>query len=279
MFQSEPICILQAGTTVDGRVIEQKIIDEIAESYNPEVYTARINEEHFNWSYKYGSVLSVEKRDDKLFAILKPNSMLLRAVEQGQLLHTSCEFVEKFSDTKKAYLTGLALTDNPASLGTTQIHLSSQESAKVYARSNFTINAEQFSADDRLDEASLLKKFQRWLNREKADEQLSQQQEPDEMSKKTEELLEQSIEQNKELNSQLGQLVTQLSAQSKQTETPKEGDVDQEESKKVTELKSQVTELSSQVEKLSDQLETLSKLTDEHDRKPAGSNGEEDAYL
>ncbi len=35
MFQSQPICILQAGTTVDGRVIEQNIIDEIAESYNP----------------------------------------------------------------------------------------------------------------------------------------------------------------------------------------------------------------------------------------------------
>lgn len=48
MFQSEPICILQAGTTVDGRVIEQKIIDEIAETYNPEVYTARINEEHYD---------------------------------------------------------------------------------------------------------------------------------------------------------------------------------------------------------------------------------------
>ena len=29
MFQSEPICILQAGTTVDGRTVEQKIIDEV----------------------------------------------------------------------------------------------------------------------------------------------------------------------------------------------------------------------------------------------------------
>lgn len=279
MFQSEPICILQAGTTVDGRVIEQKIIDEIAESYNPEVYTARINEEHFNWSYKYGSVLSVEKRDDKLFATLKPNSMLLRAVEQGQLLHTSCEFVEKFSDTEKAYLTGLALTDNPASLGTTQIHLSSQENGKVYASSNFTINAEQFSADDHLNEASLLKKFQRWLSREKTDEQLSQQQEPDNMSKKTEELLEQSLEQNKELSNQLGQLVTCLSTQNKQGDGEEETPPEEKESSEVTELKGQVTELSNQVEKLSGQLETLSKQTDEHDRKPAGSDGEEDTYL
>lgn len=275
MFQSEPICILQAGTTVDGRVIEQKIIDEIAESYNPEVYTARINEDHFNWSYKYGSVLSVEKRDDKLFATLKPNSMLLRAVEQGQLLHTSCEFVEKFSDTEKAYLTGLALTDNPASLGTTQIHLSSQESGKVYASSNFTISAEQFSVDKHLNEASLLQKFQRWLSREKTDEQLSQQQEPDDMSKKTEELLEQSLEQNKELSNQLGQLVTCLSAQNKQEETPPE----EKEGSEVTQLKGQVTELSNQVEKLSDQLETLSKQTDEHGRNPAGSDVEEDFYL
>lgn len=130
MFQSEPICILQAGTTVDGRVIEQKIIDEIAETYNPEVYTARINEEHYDWSYKFGSVLSVEKREDKLFAVIKPNSHLLRMTEQGQLLHTSCEFIEKFSNTEKAYLTGLALTDKPASL----VQLRSISLARTMAR-------------------------------------------------------------------------------------------------------------------------------------------------
>ncbi len=166
MFQSEPICILQAGTTVDGRVIEQKLIDEIAETYSTDVYTARINEEHYDWSYKFGSVQSLEKREDKLFAVIKPNSMLLRAVEQGQLLHTSCEYIEKFSDTEKAYLTGLALTDKPASLGTTQIHLSGKDEDKIYVNTNFPIKPEQFSLQSTEDETSMFNKFKSWLKGE-----------------------------------------------------------------------------------------------------------------
>lgn len=273
MFQSEPICILQAGTTVDGRVIEQNIIDEIAESYNTDVYTARINEEHYNWSYKYGSVLSVEKRDDKLFAVLKPNSFLLRAVEQGQLLHTSCEYMEKFSDTGKAYLTGLALTDNPASLGTTQIHLSSKDDGKVHVRSNFTLKPEQFALDDEQDETSLFKKFTSWLKGENQSEQLSQTEESDEMSKETEELLKQSIEQNKELNSKLGQLVEKLSVDdtSGETETTQT-----EETTQLSELETKVETLSSQLTNLTDK---LSKITDEGERHLSGEDNDQEQYL
>ncbi|MGR5363596.1 GPO family capsid scaffolding protein [Vibrio mediterranei] len=285
MFKSEPICILKAGPTIDGRDIPQKIIDDIAETYDPKKYTARINEDHSEWSWKGGSVLSVEKRDDELWAEIKPNSFLLRNIENGQLLHTSCEYLEDFANTGKAYLTGLAFTDKPASLGTTQVHLSAQPSEKdaVQVSTGQVLNyTEKLSKDSETQsERSLLTKLFNLLKNtpDGQEEQLSNQEESEEMSKKTEELLEQSIEQNKELNSQLGQLVTQLSAQSKQTETPEEGKADQEENKKVTELKGQVTELSGQVEKLSDQLEKLSKLTDEDERNPAGSGGEEDAYL
>lgn len=276
MFQSQPICILQAGTTVDGRVIEQKIIDEIAESYNPETYTARINEEHNDWSYKFGSVLSVEKREDKLFAVIKPNSMLLRAVEQGQLLHTSCEYFEQFSDTGKAYLTGLALTDSPASLGTTQIHLSSKDDGKVQVQSNFTIKSEQFSKQDGEDDASLFQKFKNWLSGETPTEQFSQQEEEDEMSKETEELLKQSVEQNKELSSQLGTLIEHLSSQKKPDGESETEELEVTENKEVTELKGQVQELSSKMIELTT---TLSQITDDAGRKLAGQDGEEEPYL
>lgn len=275
MFQSQPICILQAGTTIDGRVIEQNIIDEIAETYNPEVYTARINADHYPWSSKYGSVLSVEKREDKLFAVLKPNSMLLRMAEQGQLLHTSCEFYEKFSDTEKAYLTGLALTDEPASLGTTQIQLSASGKDKTCVPTSFPITAEHFSIQTTEDEESKFQQFKRWLKGEKNSEQLSQQQEEDEMSKELEELLKQSIEQGKQNQQQLSQLnekFEKLSANGEE-ETPSE------ENGEMTELKGQVETLSTQVGELKDQLQTLSKQTDEHDRKPAGSEGEDETYL
>ncbi|MGL6026808.1 MAG: GPO family capsid scaffolding protein, partial [Vibrio sp.] len=97
MFKSEPICILKAGPTIDGRNIPQKVIDDIAETYDPKHYTARINDDHCVWSAKGGSVLSVEKRGDELWAEIKPNSHLLRNIENGQLLHTSCEYIENFA--------------------------------------------------------------------------------------------------------------------------------------------------------------------------------------
>jgi len=276
MFQSEPICILQAGTTVDGRVIDQKIIDEIAESYDPDIYTARINEEHYNWSYKFGSVLSVEKRDDKLFAVLKPNSHLLRSIEQGQLLHTSCEFMEKFSDTEKAYLTGLALTDNPASLGTTQIHLSSKDDGKTRVASNFTITPEHFSVESHEDEASMFRKFTNWLKGERTAEQFSQREETEEMSKETEELLKQSLEQNQELSNNVRQLIEVFSANNNKEEKGENGNPEGQELESVTELKGQVEELSNTVGELT---QKLSEITDDDGRKLAGQDGEEELYL
>ncbi|MEZ8930314.1 MULTISPECIES: GPO family capsid scaffolding protein [unclassified Vibrio] len=276
MFQSELICILQAGATIDGRVIEQKIIDEIAETYNPEVYTARINADHYPWSNKYGSVLSVEKKDDKLFAVLKPNSMLLRMAEQGQLLHTSCEFYEKFADTGKAYLTGLALTDEPASLGTTQIQLSANSKDKACVPTSFQITLEQLSQSTEEEEASMFNKFKRWLKGESELEQLSQQQEDDDMSKELEELLKQSIEQGKENQQQLSQLSEQVEKLNTNGQ-PQEPEV--EEGAEVTELKGQVETLSSQVESLTGQIEKLSKLTDEEQRQLAGEGDDDNTYL
>ncbi|MCC4783131.1 GPO family capsid scaffolding protein [Vibrio lentus] len=275
MFQSELICILQAGATIDGRVIEQKIIDEIAETYNPDVYTARINADHYPWSNKYGSVHSVEKKEDKLFAVLKPNSMLLRMAEQGQLLHTSCEFYEKFADTGKAYLTGLALTDEPASLGTTQIQLSANSKDKACVPTSFQITPEQLSKDTE-EEASMFHTFKRWLKGESELEQLSQQQEEDDMSKELEELLKQSIEQGKENQQQLSQLNEQVEKLNTNGQ-PQEPEV--EEGTEVTELEDKVEKLSSQLESLTGQIEKLSKLTDEEQRQLAGEGNDEERYL
>ncbi|MEZ8468507.1 GPO family capsid scaffolding protein [Vibrio splendidus] len=275
MFQSELICILQAGATIDGRVIEQKIIDEIAETYNPDVYTARINADHYPWSNKYGSVLSVEKKEDKLFAVLKPNSMLLRMAEQGQLLHTSCEFYEKFADTGKAYLTGLALTDEPASLGTTQIQLSANSKDKACVPTNFQITPEQLSQSTE-EEASMFNTFKRWLKGESELEQLSQQQEEDDMSKELEELLKQSIEQGKENQQQLSQLNEQVEKLNTNGQ-PQEPEV--EEGTEMTELEDKVEKLSSQLESLTGQIEKLSKLTDEEQRQLAGEGNDEERYL
>ena len=145
MFISDPICILTAGIAVNGKEISQQIIDEMAESYNPNVYTARISKDHERFSDALGSVASLEKQGNKLYAVLKPNSKLLHTVEQGQLLHAACECIEKFAGTGKAYLTGLALTDNPASLGTTQIHLSATSNNSGVKKNSFYKKDDQIS--------------------------------------------------------------------------------------------------------------------------------------
>ena len=275
MFHSEPICILTAGKTADKRDIEQQVIDDIAETYDPKYYTARINEDHSKWSWKGGSVLSAEKRGDELWAVIKPNSHLLRNIENGQLLHTSCEFERDFAGSGKAYLTGLAFTDEPASLGTTQVHLSknSKDSNREYVSTGHTLNAEHFSQQNEDNDDSLFQKFKGWLKREDHTEQLSTH-EDDEMSKETEELLKQSIEQNQQLNNNVSQLVEQLSKQTppEEPEEPKKPEANQE----VTELKGQVEQLSSQVSELT---EKFNKTTDEGERKLAGQDGEDEVYL
>jgi hypothetical protein len=138
MFKTEFICILTAGHTVDGREVSQQTLNEIAETYDPEKYNARINVNHSLYSSKLGSVLAVKVDGAKLLAQLKPNDLFLYLIQQGQYLHTSCEIVGDFAKTGKAYLTGLAVTDEPASLGTTELHLSAQQTqtgAELYCTS------------------------------------------------------------------------------------------------------------------------------------------------
>lgn len=277
MFKSEPICVLTAGPTIDGRDIPQKVIDDIAETYDPKRYTARINDDHNEWSWKGGSVLSAEARGSELWVEVKPNSHLLRNIENGQLLHTSCEYIEDFAKTGKAYLTGLAFTDEPASLGTTQVHLSAkqQDDAKQLVSSGQMLNLEQFSSHSKeSDEQNwLIRQLSRLLKSapDAIDEQLSKQEESEEMNKETEELLKQSVEQNQELNSNLGKLIEKLSVQNEP-----EAEEEPEENTQVTEIKGQVETLSSQI---SDLTEKFSKLTDEDGRKLAGEDGDEEPYL
>ena len=284
MFQSEPICILTAGPTTDGRDISQTVIDDIAETYDPKRYTARINDnhDHSEWSWKGGSVLSVEKRGNELWAIIKPNSHLLRNIESGQFLHTSCEYLDDFAQSGKAYLTGLAFTDTPASLGTTQVHLSAQDSKidKRLVSSGHMLSAQNYSniTDETESPGWLIRQLSKLLNIEPnaTKEQLSTQEESEQMSAKTEELLEQSVEQNKELNGKLGQLIEHLSSTHKPLEPEQPETPAPQANEEVQALKGQVEQLSTQMTELTT---TLSKITDEDARKLAGQDGEEERYL
>lgn len=127
------------GATTDGREIQRKWLEQMAASYNPEVYTALINLEHIK-SYlpestfnRYGRVTALVAEEIQngplkgkmaLYADVEPTSALVELVKKGQKLFTSMEVSPKFADTGKAYLVGLAATDDPASLGTEMLTFS-----------------------------------------------------------------------------------------------------------------------------------------------------------
>lgn len=126
--------IATEGATCDGRTIEKDWLVQMAKNYNPDTYGARINLEHYrgivpDGPFKaYGDVtaLKTETVDGKLvlLAQINPTDDLVALTKARQKIYTSCEIQPKFADTGEAYLVGLAVTDNPASLGTEMLQFS-----------------------------------------------------------------------------------------------------------------------------------------------------------
>ena len=111
-----------AGPTVDGREIPIEDIEQAAKNYDPDNYCAVINIDH-----NYGNLGTVHKtrlNKDKqgrscLQGRLRPNEYYLYNNTSDHKLFFSMEITKNFAGTGEAYLTGLAATDAPASLGTT----------------------------------------------------------------------------------------------------------------------------------------------------------------
>ncbi|KXZ38510.1 capsid protein [Vibrio alginolyticus] len=131
---SDWVVVATEGNTVDGRKIAASWIKDMAEQYSKEEYTALIWPEHYrsDWTqYKgknWGIVeeLKAEEKDGKLrlFAKLTPNQFLLEANKEGQKLFTSIEPNPDYKGEGRCYLEGLAVTDSPASTGTTLLKFS-----------------------------------------------------------------------------------------------------------------------------------------------------------
>lgn len=122
------------GATVDGRAISVQWINDMAGAYSHEEYVALIWPEHsrsqwggFNGK-NWGVVeeLKAEKRGGKLRLLAKitPNEHLLKANKEGQKLFTSIEPNPDYKGQGTCYLQGLAVTDSPASSGTTLLKFS-----------------------------------------------------------------------------------------------------------------------------------------------------------
>ncbi|WKA61063.1 GPO family capsid scaffolding protein [Pectobacterium aroidearum] len=130
------------GDTCDGRVIDANDIQNMAETFDPRVYGCRINLEHLKGLLpdspfrRYGDVveLKAETIDDDsalkgklaLFAKITPTDELVTLNKASQKVYTSMEIQPNFANTGKAYLVGLAVTDDPASLGTEMLEFSAK---------------------------------------------------------------------------------------------------------------------------------------------------------
>lgn len=131
------------GATTDGRTINSTWIEQMAANYDPKKYGARVNLEHIKWRYMwnddphskcYGDVVGLKTEENaegklQLLAQIDPTDDLIKLNKDRQKIYTSIECDPNFADTGEAYLVGLAVTDNPASLGTEMLVFSAGASA------------------------------------------------------------------------------------------------------------------------------------------------------
>lgn len=149
MSKSKFFRVATEGATTDGRNIDRATIEQLAATYNPKTYGARIWLEHIRGilpdsQFKaYGDVIAVKAEEVDtdsgkklaLFAQIEPTPELMAINKAKQKLYTSLEIQPDFADSAQPYLVGLGVTDSPASLGTEALKFSAgrkQQSANLF---------------------------------------------------------------------------------------------------------------------------------------------------
>lgn len=139
--------VATSGATTDGRTIDAQTLHDMAATYNPETYQARVNIEHIKGYHPesgfgaYGDVLALKTepvtlnvggKDEQrvgLYAQIDALDPLVALKDKGQKLFSSIEVRPNFAGSGKAYLDALAFTDNPASLGTQMMKFAAEAGA------------------------------------------------------------------------------------------------------------------------------------------------------
>lgn len=135
---SKPFVIATSGPTIDGRNITPEWITQMAANYDPKVYTAVANLEHYLSSLPdsvfgaYGKVVSLSTKETEilgekklqLLAVVDANDQLVGLQKAGKKAFCSMEVLNNFVGKGIAYLSGLAFTDTPASIGTESMKFS-----------------------------------------------------------------------------------------------------------------------------------------------------------
>lgn len=138
---SKPFAVATEGQTIDGRKIERKWIEDMAKHYDPKAYTANANLEHLvslapeSIFSVQGPVVSLSTREAEFFgekklqlmAVVDANESIVAAQKAGKKMFSSIEVAANFLGKGFAYLTGLAFTDQPASIGTESMKFSASK--------------------------------------------------------------------------------------------------------------------------------------------------------
>ncbi|MEH6649973.1 MAG: GPO family capsid scaffolding protein [Motiliproteus sp.] len=242
-----------AGSTIDDREITEQDLIDAAETYDHDEYYAVINAEHeLSWFGNFGLVDAVRLGKDKkqrtvLEALLEPNHRLVEMNRNGQRLFSSMELKSNYAGTGRTYLTGLAVTDQPASLGTSRLKMFSrsgnQESAPlISAPVQFSIQDDSKpNADEQ--ENRFFARLKSFLSNPAAD--------PDgttDLSTDSIEDDEMNADQFKQLLSAVQTLGAKLPATTE--ETPAKPETDGVTAAQFSTLTEQVTALTANVEKL-----------------------------
>ena len=138
--------VMTSGTTVDGRNVTRAQLHAMAAAYNPAVYGARVNIEHYLSPFPdsvfsaMGDVVSLSAEDINegplageahLFAEIEPAQRMKDMIADGKKIYSSMEMHPNFPLTKGPYLIGLAMTDTPASLGTDKLKFTAEKRAEI----------------------------------------------------------------------------------------------------------------------------------------------------
>lgn len=151
--RTKPFLLATAGSTVDGRVIDDKMLEEMASSYNPKTYGARLNIEHIRGISgdkpfrAYGDIIELstgevevdfngkkEKRK-ALYGTFDVTEDAKALNTAQQKVYPSIEIEPNFGGKGYAYLMSCALTDSPAAIATERLQFAvTRPGALVYSR-------------------------------------------------------------------------------------------------------------------------------------------------
>ncbi|MEX6370110.1 GPO family capsid scaffolding protein [Providencia huaxiensis] len=149
------------GMTLNGFPVEREHIEQMAQDYDPKFYCGRVNLDHIKSlfpdsqfrSYSLiSAVNTVELTEGELAGKLGlevtididdlKDEYIVNLNKSGQKIFSSIEYFPSFPQTKRAYLTGVALTDYPAAIGSRPIELSAVSRGLPDSGNYFTASLE-----------------------------------------------------------------------------------------------------------------------------------------